>query len=156
MIGYCPTAAPFFIGNGAPEVGISDEADRVKRQINESLEHYLQPQLEQLIPEIKDAAESSQTPPAISVDSETVTAAIEFSWLLPRFAPMPEVSADPDGEISFDWIGPAGRMFSVSVNKSRRLAYAGWFGEDSKVHGTEKLADSFPQAILRGVQRTMR
>jgi hypothetical protein len=157
MTGYCPTIGSFLIGGTGLEVGISAEAARVKQTVADSLEHYLQPRLDQLIPAIKDAAESSRVlPGAIPVDQETAASAIDFAYLLPRFAPIPEVSADPDGEIAFDWIEDSGKMFSVSIDRSKRLAYAGWFGENSRVHGTEKLAESLPQEILRNLQRATR
>ena len=94
--------------------------------------------MEQLIPEIKDAAESSETPQrSQSIQRRNCGDRI--------FVVIAQVCADArsfrlipmESFIQLDW--SARRMFSVSVNKSRRLAYAGWFGEDSKVHGTEKL-----------------
>lgn len=136
------------------EAGIGPEADHVKRQFRDSLSHYIKPRADQLVPDIVNLLTDTHDD-AVPVDHGTVYAAIDFALLLPRLAPLPEVSADPDGEISFDWLGPAGKMFSVSVSKSGRLSYAGLFAEESSVHGSEKLADSIPQEILRGIQRTM-
>jgi hypothetical protein len=67
--------------------------------------------------------------------------------------PVPEVTSDPDGEISFDWFGSEGKMFSVSLNRNRRIAYAGRFGEMSKVHGIEQLSEVCPPEILRGIAK---
>jgi hypothetical protein len=86
-------------------------------------------------------------------DSSTAAKAVTFALQLPRSLPAPEISADPDGEISFDWFGPSGKMYSISINQSGRLSYAGWFREDSRVHGTETLADAAPEQILRGIAR---
>lgn len=44
-------------------------------------------------------------------------------------------------------------MFSASIDRSGRIAYAGRFGERSKVHGVEELSDSLPQEILRGIEK---
>lgn len=158
MTAYCPTIGPFLGGIDREEVGFSDAADRVRRGFRDSLSHYLKPRLDQLVPAIKDVEVSSHASGnlGVPVDQDTAFMAIAFASLLPRFAPMPEISPDPDGEISFDWIQASGKMFSVSVNRSGRLAYAGWFGEDSRVHGIEKLADSLPQEILRGLLRASR
>jgi hypothetical protein len=155
MTQYCPTFDTSLGLRDWASTGVSDVARQVKQSLEESLGHYLKPRLELLLPEIEDlrvASDEGQIP----VDSDTVNAAILFAYSLPRFGPMPEVSADPDGEISFDWIGPSGKMFSVSVNKQNRLAYAGWFGERSRNHGIEQLAESCPQQIVRGIEKATR
>ena len=148
MIALCPTMDAF--GLRATSIGVSSEAEAVEVLVRKSLEHYLEPRLGLLIPEILSLRDDSGGKP---VDFATINAAIEFAYCLPRFAPVPEVSADPDGEISFDWLSPSGEMFSVSVNKQNRLAYAGWFGEKSKIHGIEQLAESCPEEIVRGIQK---
>lgn len=152
MTTYCQTLNPFW--NVFPRgVAISDEADRVESRLRELRRHYLRTRLEELVPAIDDAVAQSRAD-ALPVDQETADAAIEFAYMLPYFASIPEVSADPDGEISFDWFGPSGKMFSASINKSGRLSYAGWFGEDSRVHGTEKLCDAVLQEVMRYLLRT--
>ena len=152
---YCPPLNASFGLRDWSSTGVSDAACRVTKVFEESLVHYLEPRLELLRPEIESllgVSDETSTP----VDAHTVFAAMRFAYSLPRFGPLPEVSADPDGEISFDWAGPTGEMFSVSVNKQYRLAYAGWFGEGSRVHGIEKLADGCPPQIARGIERAIR
>jgi hypothetical protein len=108
-------------------------------------------EIEQLLPVTgvgKVAAEHE-----IAVDIRTASAATRFVYLLPRSTPIPEVTADLDGDISFDWFGPAGKMFSVSINRDGRIAYAGRFGDTSKVHGIEKLSQICPPEILRGISK---
>jgi hypothetical protein len=155
MTQYCPTFDTSLGLRDFASAGVSDVARQVKRSLEESLGHYLEPGLERLLPEIENLRVVSDENP-IAVDPGTIGAAELFAYSLPRFGPMPEVSADPDGEISFDWIGPSGRMFSVSVNKQNRLAYAGWFGEKSRIHGIEQLAESCPQQIVRGIEKATR
>ncbi|PYT61703.1 MAG: hypothetical protein DMG35_08805 [Acidobacteria bacterium] len=155
MTQYCPMFDTSLGLRGWASTGVSDAARQVKRSLEKSLGHYLEPRLELLLPEIEDlriVSDESQIP----VDSETISAATQFAYSLPRFGPMPEVSADPDGEISFDWIGPSGQMFSVSVNNQNRLAYAGWFGEKSRIHGIEQLAENCPKQIVRGIEKATR
>ncbi len=153
MIAYCPTMDTSFRLPGWESAGVSDEAQRVVRLSEEAVDHYLAPKLVLLLPEIESLLDARDETP---VDSDTIEAAKLFAFLLPRFAALPEVSADPDGEISFDWLGPSGKMFSVSVNKQNRLAYAGWFGEKSRNHGIEELGESCPPEILRGIERVGR
>lgn len=151
MTVYCPQIDDSLGFRSWVSTGVSDVATRVGQVFEESLEHYLESRLEVLIPEIENLSNG----PTI-VDGNTISAAVQFAYSLPRFGPIPEVSADPDGEISFDWFGRSGEMFSVSVNSRKRLAYAGWFGETSRIHGIEKLAEGCPQQIVRGIQRATR
>lgn len=139
------------LGLDATPIGFSTEASSVERWIRQSIRHYLEPRLSLLIPEIEGLADESDG--GKIADPETVRAALRFAYCLPRFAPLPEVSVDPDGEISFDWLTRTGEMFSVSINKQNRLAYAGWFGEKSRIHGVEQLAETCPSDIIRGIQR---
>src|SRR5271154_5067622 len=83
---------------------ISEPASSVRTNFNESLEHYLQPYLDQLIFDIEDVVVESEAA-EIPVDRETARVAFAFVSSLPRSSPRPEVAFDPDGEISFDWFG---------------------------------------------------
>jgi len=152
---YCPSIDTSLGLRDWPSAGVSDVARQVKLALNKTLEHYLEPRLETLIPEI-DSLRVATDVTSVPVDAETVHAAMQFAFSLPRLGPLPEVSADPDGEISFDWTGPSGEMFSVSVNRHNRLAYAGWFGEKSRIHGIEQLAEGCPQQIVRGIEKATR
>lgn len=147
MTTACPAMDVF--GLYTTGVAVSPEASVLEEKFRQSLDHYLEPRLNLLIPEIEGLSDSG----SVLADSETIQAAIRFAYCLPRFAPIPEVSVDPDGEISFDWLSPNGEMFSVSVNRRNRLAYAGWFGEKSRVHGIEQLVENCPQEIIRGIQK---
>jgi len=154
MTVYCPPIATSLGLRDWASSGVSDGARRVQEALDESVEHYLKPRLQILLPEIDNLQTNNQG--SVPVDLDTIRAAIQFAYSLPRFGPLPEVSADPDGEISFDWAGPSGEMFSVSINKQHRLAYAGWFGENSRIHGIEQLAEGCPQQILRGIEKAVR
>ncbi len=155
MTQYCPTFDNSLGLRGWASSGVSEVARQGKLSLEKWLGHYLEPRLDLLLPEIENlcvASDETSTP----VDLDTIRAAKQFAYSLPRFGPLPEVSADPDGEISFDWAGPSGEMFSVSVNKQNRLAYAGWFGEKSRIHGIEQLAEGCPQQIVRGIEKATR
>lgn len=155
MTTYCPTIGSYWGSKLREGIGVSDEAIIVLQKAEESLKDYLEPRLLQIVPEIRYAVSESRSG-TVPVDQGTFEAAVSFASLLPRSVPIPEVSADPDGEISFDWIGPSQKMFSVSVNKFGRLAYAGWFGEDRSVHGTESFNREFPQEVIRALIRATR
>jgi hypothetical protein len=146
MTVYCPPVDTALRLRGWAASGASDIARLIQLLVEKSLDHYLEPRLELLVPEIENLrVVSDGTSP---VDLDTVRAATQFAYSLPRIGPLPEVS--------FDWAGPSGEMFSVSVNKHNRLAYAGWFGERSRIHGIEQLAEDCPQQIARGIEKTIR
>ncbi len=104
MIAYCPTMESSFRLPVRESAGVSDEAQKLEKLSEEAVDHFLAPKLDLLLPEIESLlATADETP----VDSDTIFAAKQFAYCLPRFGPLPEVSADPDGEISFDWLGPS-------------------------------------------------
>ena len=90
---------------------------------------------------------------ALAVASSTGMLALGFLASLPEVFPLPEVDAEPDGRIAFDWYrGPRG-VLTVSIGKRNSLAYAATIGSHAS-HGTVVLGDSFPAAIvdlLRGL-----
>lgn len=78
--------------------------------------------------------------------------ALLFAQSLPGWAPNPEASVDPDGEICLEWDWGRRSIFSVSIGRDGTLTYAGLFGV-SKQHGVESFADDIPEAILSGIRR---
>src|ERR1700732_5298053 len=101
MTVYCPTADTSLRLRGWATNGVSDVARRVQLLVEETLDHYLKPRLDLLLPEIESLQVVSDEA-SMPVDADTIRAASQFASSLPRFGPLPEVSADPDGEISFD------------------------------------------------------
>jgi len=83
---------------------------------------------------------------------ESYLKAKRFIQQYPTSLPVPEVSIDPDGEISFEWFVAPNRVFSVSIGSDDELTYAGIFGA-SKTHGTEAFTDEIPKAILDNIRR---
>jgi hypothetical protein len=109
--------------------------------------------INRLASEIEEAVRESALANAVSVEENTKRMAIRFATALPASLPAPEVGTDPDGEISFDWLGPANKIFSVSVDSHGRLAYAGRFGEKRKINGVEQLVENCPPEIIWGIKR---
>lgn len=137
--------------------GASETANLIEAQVRETLLHYGEPRLRLLLADIEQIAlDANAGNELIKVDRNTLQAAIDFAGTLPRALPPPEVSLDPDSEIAFDWLGRSGKIFSVSINAEGRLAYAGWFGEKSKVHGVEQLSEICSPEITRGIAKAFR
>lgn len=80
---------------------------------------------------------------AIAVSEAVVLRAEAFIRALPESVVAPEISAEPDGQISFDWLPSRTRTFTLSVNSGNRLAYA-WI--DGANRGNA--AETFERGIL--------
>jgi hypothetical protein len=158
MSTYCPAQDGSITFIGPATNAFSDAAERVERVIQEGLRHYAEPRMEALISEIDQIMAETALKAGegfAPVDPEAASAALRLAYLLPRFLPTPEVASDPDGDISFDWLGRSGKMFSISVSKTGRIAYAGRFGDKSKFHGTDQLSASCPPEIILGIKRAI-
>ncbi len=88
----------------------------------------------------------------LAVSFETYLKAKQFIESFPTALSAPELSVDPDGEISFEWYNAPRKVFSVSIGPNNELTYAGLFGA-SKTHGTETFHDEIPRFVLENIRR---
>ena len=73
--------------------------------------------------------------------------AIRFLNALPATAPLPEVTADADGEVVLDWIFGARKALTVSIDATGRCTYA-WMLGQSTSRGTVWMDDEIPPQIV--------
>ena len=144
-------------------VGVSTSANEIKKQETGFLQQMLGQSMtigklyRQTLVNIEEACEQAAADNwdgygAKAVNGRTYLVAIRFLMLLPPESPVPEISIDTDGEVSFDWYRGPRQVFSVTIRGNGELAYAGLFGA-SKTHGTEYLNDELPDAILDNMYR---
>ncbi len=88
------------------------------------------------------------------VRRETAENALWFLFSLPASVPSPEISADPDGEIAFEWHAGRGRAFSISIGNGDVVTFAGLRGR-KRIRGTEVLVDGFPKTLLHHLGETL-
>jgi len=88
----------------------------------------------------------------LPVNRGTLVLANRFLTALPLDISTPEVGADPDGDISFDWFGTAGQNFSVSIRGDGHLAYAGAFSGEKTKYGSDRFDDEVPREIVEAVR----
>ena len=110
-----------------------------------------------LVDAIESAAREAAAPNwdgngARPVESTTVAFARHFAAALPGHLPLPDVSADADGDLSFDWNYGPRRVFSVSVRRDGILNYAGLHGASS-VHGSETIFGGLPPQLVQQIGR---
>jgi hypothetical protein len=91
---------------------------------------------------------------ARAAQRNAVTNAYKVIDSFPSNLPMPEVSVEPDGEISFDWFAAPRKQFSISIGSNNVLSYAGLFGS-GKVSGSERFEGGIPPILLQYIKRAI-
>lgn len=86
-----------------------------------------------------------------SVSDDVIERATHFVRAIPDALALPEVAADPDGSISFDWIAGRARVFSVSVGNTNRVSFA-WIDGTDRGHGVARFdGDVIPTRVIEGI-----
>lgn len=71
---------------------------------------------------------------------------------LPDDVALPEISPEPDGELSLDWTPSDTRTFSLSIGNGRRFSYA-WIDGTDRGHGVASIVgNNLPTRLLRDVR----
>jgi len=89
---------------------------------------------------------------SLNVERSTYTYASQFLRLLPSTAPVPEITADTDGEILFEWDLGARKVLTVSVGRDGTLSFASLFGYATN-YGTEPLREGLPLVVSHSLAR---
>ena len=90
---------------------------------------------------------------AISISRETYSEARKLLRMMPSFLPRPDISAEPDGEITFEWYREKYSVFVISVGGNNLITHAGLFGKSNKIHGSEYFTDELPEIIRHCIRR---
>ena len=90
---------------------------------------------------------------AMRIPRETYSEARKLLRMMPSSLPRPDISAEPDGEITFEWYKEKYSVFVISVGGNNLITYAGLFGKSNKIHGTEYFADELPEIIRHCIRR---
>ena len=88
---------------------------------------------------------------ALPVSMASLDAAGSFLLSLPHSFPMPEVSADAQGEIHLEWYANRRRLLTISFG-SNALHYAGQFGA-STARGRETTGLPMPESLIMSIRR---
>lgn len=76
-----------------------------------------------------------------------------FLHKLPSTYPKPEISVDPDGEISFEWLNGDDKIFSISFSEKNEISFAGIFST-GEIHGIEEFSEyEIPKKIFENIKR---
>lgn len=146
------TAYPLFRDNG-----VSAEADTLRRLLRRPSETPSAAMFGQRRWNLDQAFEEASVPhwdgyDAAAVTREAYEAAKAFLEALPASWPSPDIAADPDGEVSFEWSRSPHRTFVVSVGPGGVANYAGLFGR-ARIHGMEPLLDRLLEVVSTNLAR---
>ena len=83
---------------------------------------------------------------AAPVSIETFGYAFLLIESLPPGFPTPEIGADPDGHLNFEWYRDPRHLVSVSISPEGMLYYAALIGEDKK-HDSVAFTGEIPKKI---------
>ncbi len=86
------------------------------------------------------------------VSQEAYANAYRFIEGLPLDFPMPSISAEPDGHITFEWYASPRRTLSVSISPDGEIHYAALLGA-TRSYGTEPFSGEIPRTILSWARR---
>jgi|SRR6185503_725783 len=89
---------------------------------------------------------------AQAINLEALGFAKRIASMLPISLPVPEVSIDPDGEVSFDWRVNPSRSLSFSVSPSGTVRYASVIGS-SESFGSEPWREGLPESVASLLQK---
>ncbi len=90
---------------------------------------------------------------ASSISEETYEEAFRIIDSLPSTIKMPEITCEPTGEIAFEWNRGKGQVFVISVGGKHKINYAGIFGGNNKIHGSEYFDESIPSTVINNLRR---
>lgn len=148
---------------GVPSgIGFSDDsknlAKNIKKQIQDIYESLtigrpLEETVESLMEIYKECSQANWDGYSANPLSEnSVLEALKFIDLIPSYFPMPQVIAEPSGEIGLEWFEDKRLIFVISFSGKNMISYAGIFGSN-KTHGTEYFGDTVPPVIIDNLRR---
>jgi hypothetical protein len=153
-------ASPFIacaltVTAGASEAAtyIQTQSKEIRFQIERSISFGSANQLRQ---ELARVYEEAQAPGwdgygAVPVGEGTMASAGEFVNSLPFSLEMPTVTADPDGQISFEWYRSPSRLVSVSVSANGELNFAATIGREQDC-GNRVFCGVLPKRIAQLIE----
>jgi hypothetical protein len=130
------------------------ELDRMRERIREHLltSYVISNATERVLTELKEvrleaSLEGWDGYGARPLDPASYDFAVRFLNALPTTAPLPEVSADNEGEVTLDWIFGQRKALTVSIGRTGRCTYAWMFGQSTN-RGTDWIDDEIPASII--------
>ncbi len=135
----------------SPEaLDLSEKQADVRRDLQSSLT--VRDTSERLFSELDDLASDASHQgwdgyDAAPISPEACKFALRFIRALPTTGPLPTLSVDPDGEVSFEWHFGKRRVLSVSIGPAGRCTFA-WVSGQRSTRGTDWIEHEIPASIV--------
>ena len=84
---------------------------------------------------------------AEAISTETHEVALRLLESLPSDMPLPSITAEPDGQLKFEWYQAPRRLLSASINSAGTVYWAALMGSEDP-RGSCQFVDRFPQTLL--------
>src|SRR5437667_5753565 len=141
--------APPTWGTSAEARFVAKQIEEVRRQLQSSYTLGLD---RRIFDDLCSAADTAREPDwdgygAEPVSQEAFTLAYRFAESVPLGTPSPAITAEPYGQLAFEWYRSPHRTLSVSVSPEGDLHYSALLGPN-KAYGTEVFFGEPPRAIL--------
>ncbi len=91
---------------------------------------------------------------AMAADRKSYILAKEFLNQLPNNISTPEITVDPDGEISFEWFISNKKLIILSIGEKGNINYVGVIGKNCQ-KGEEYYNQQIPQTIMELFKRIL-
>ena len=89
---------------------------------------------------------------AEAISTETHEVARRLLESLPSDMPLPSISAEPDGQLNFEWYQAPRRLLSASISSGGTLYWAALIGSEDP-RGSCQFVDQFPQTLLYWIEQ---
>jgi hypothetical protein len=144
--------------------GVSDESVRVAEMFGQTRYRLFNSvstrrRIESLAERMQELVQSHSDPgwdgyEARPVSAHAMRKALRFALSLPPVLANAEITADPSGDIEFEWYQAPRHLFAVSIAENGKMHFAGLFGS-AKQMGTDFFTDAIPNEVLRGIRRAI-
>lgn len=132
--------------------------DDIERILCHTRETSLGQEATKLLESLYDVYRDRREPNWDGYDAEPIREGVYFEAmkLVERFPvgiPLPEIIAEPNGNIGFEWYKDPHHLFVASVGGNNTIRYAGIFGKGSESFGSENFGETIPHTIMRNINR---
>lgn len=77
--------------------------------------------------------------------------ALMFVLSLPKILPLPELVAEPNGELGIQWASK-GNSLAVSIDSNKNITFGGISENGGEIYGTTKFSEEIPDVLLAHIK----
>ena len=89
------------------------------------------------------------------VSRNSLEAAYRLADRIPYHVSLPEIGAEPDGNLTMEWYTSPSQLLNLSISSNGKLHYAAIFADGSSHYGTENGLSGFPFILKVLIEKVM-